>query len=195
MGIFSRALSALPLAAALVAFSTSAHAITYTFEEYADGTVLTGFLPGTDFPVLSVSGVVTSGVPGADGKVLKLAQQPASPSPYTNAYLRTHFTHVEEGLDYWGSLSTLRVYVTAPTTFYWYYPNSIVLTPGTWQTIDPNWFGNSSYQFRSAGEVYIDNVLANGGYSMVPEPSTWALLISGFGLAGAALRRRRAVLA
>jgi hypothetical protein len=29
----------------------------------------------------------------------------------------------------------------------------------------------------------------------VPEPTTWALMIGGFGLAGAALRRRRAVAA
>ena len=30
---------------------------------------------------------------------------------------------------------------------------------------------------------------------LVPEPSTWALMIAGFGLAGAALRRRRAATA
>ena len=29
----------------------------------------------------------------------------------------------------------------------------------------------------------------------VPEPASWALMLSGFGLAGAALRRRRAVMA
>jgi hypothetical protein len=34
-----------------------------------------------------------------------------------------------------------------------------------------------------------------GGGGGVPEPSTWALMISGFGLAGAMLRRRRATLA
>ena len=32
-----------------------------------------------------------------------------------------------------------------------------------------------------------------GGPGPIPEPSTWALMIGGFGLAGAALRRRRAV--
>ena len=34
-----------------------------------------------------------------------------------------------------------------------------------------------------------------GGGPAVPEPSTWALMIGGFGLAGAALRRRRTVVA
>jgi hypothetical protein len=35
-----------------------------------------------------------------------------------------------------------------------------------------------------------DTVIDNVGVS-VPEPATWAMMISGFGLAGAALRRRR----
>ncbi|MET3527276.1 PEPxxWA-CTERM sorting domain-containing protein [Phenylobacterium koreense] len=33
------------------------------------------------------------------------------------------------------------------------------------------------------------------GFSAVPEPATWAMLITGFGLAGSVLRRRRALLA
>lgn len=38
----------------------------------------------------------------------------------------------------------------------------------------------------------LDNVTIGGA---VPEPATWALMIGGFGLAGSALRRRRAVTA
>ena len=39
-----------------------------------------------------------------------------------------------------------------------------------------------------------DGLLIPGGVSPgVPEPATWSLLIGGFGLAGAALRRRRAM--
>lgn len=36
---------------------------------------------------------------------------------------------------------------------------------------------------------------SNAGIGAVPEPESWALLIAGFGLTGAALRRRRAVAA
>lgn len=45
--------------------------------------------------------------------------------------------------------------------------------------------GSSPSEFRQA----IDNVTL--GPSAVPEPSTWAMMILGFGLAGAVLRRRR----
>ena len=43
------------------------------------------------------------------------------------------------------------------------------------------------------GGVFFDNFQVNG--PAVPEPATWALMIGGFGLAGAALRRRRALTA
>lgn len=38
-------------------------------------------------------------------------------------------------------------------------------------------------------------VLQAGGGGVVPEPSTWAMMILGFGLAGAAMRSRKALLA
>lgn len=40
-----------------------------------------------------------------------------------------------------------------------------------------------------------DGVVFGAAQGGVPEPTTWALMISGFGLAGAALRRRRVVAA
>jgi hypothetical protein len=30
-------------------------------------------------------------------------------------------------------------------------------------------------------------------YEVIPEPGSWAMLIAGFGLTGAAMRRRRAI--
>ncbi|HZZ67635.1 MAG TPA: PEPxxWA-CTERM sorting domain-containing protein [Phenylobacterium sp.] len=43
------------------------------------------------------------------------------------------------------------------------------------------------------GGVFFDDISVAG--AGVPEPATWALMIGGFGLAGAALRRRRATVA
>jgi hypothetical protein len=51
--------------------------------------------------------------------------------------------------------------------------------------------------FTYAGGVhgYVNGFTATTSFAPVPEPATWALLIGGFAGAGAALRRRRAVLA
>jgi len=55
-------------------------------------------------------------------------------------------------------------------------------------TLKLNWVGtNSSSDIPFVAEF--------GFGSAVPEPATWAMLIGGFGLAGAALRRRRVVAA
>ena len=58
--------------------------------------------------------------------------------------------------------------------------------------------GLARVEFTSTGgfrsnRFQLDNLLVSDG--SVPEPSTWALMIGGFGLAGAALRRRRSVIA
>ena len=51
-------------------------------------------------------------------------------------------------------------------------------------------FTNSS--FADGTDVALDNVTVT---SDVPEASTWAMMIAGFGLVGAATRRRRTLLA
>jgi len=47
----------------------------------------------------------------------------------------------------------------------------------------------TSVQFTSSGNSFeFDNIATT---SAVPEPATWAMMITGFGMAGAAMRRRR----
>lgn len=49
--------------------------------------------------------------------------------------------------------------------------------------------GSSGFaDFFSIGELTVNGVTAN---SAVPEPATWAMLLIGFGFAGAAMRRRK----
>ena len=54
--------------------------------------------------------------------------------------------------------------------------------------------GNSAYELYQTS-VCVGRSCGGGGDSVVPEPGTWALMILGFGGAGAMLRRRRALVA
>ena len=80
---------------------------------------------------------------------------------------------------------------------------SVVLTggaltdPGTYShygVTSSNGIGGFSFTGGASVNTSIDNIVVNSGAS-VPEPATWALMIGGFGLAGAALRRRQMVAA
>ena len=51
-----------------------------------------------------------------------------------------------------------------------------------------------TFQAVTTNEVQTDNFVLNAAAAAVPEPATWALMLGGFGLAGAGLRRRRAAL-
>lgn len=55
--------------------------------------------------------------------------------------------------------------------------------------------GDTLKAVRITGAPELDLIRAAGFGVAVPEPATWALMIMGFGLAGAGLRRRRAVFA
>lgn len=52
--------------------------------------------------------------------------------------------------------------------------------------------GGFSFSGAAAGNTGIDNLVAETGMvGVIPEPSTWALLILGFGAVGGALRSRK----
>lgn len=63
-----------------------------------------------------------------------------------------------------------------------------------WQTYNPSLFTNLTSLSFSSRDVYagdIDNVnLIAGATNAVPEPSTWALMLLGFGAIGFTMRRR-----
>ena len=74
---------------------------------------------------------------------------------------------------------------------------SVNVAPGTWTTITPQVAvagGGARFNLRTTGAAYIDNFIWDDNVmSIVPEPSSWALMIAGFGCVGAALRRRAAI--
>jgi hypothetical protein len=62
---------------------------------------------------------------------------------------------------------------------YYYFDEIAATTDGTWNTV---FFGTDQQGIL---------VTSGASRSVVPEPASWAMLIAGFGLTGAAMRRRR----
>lgn len=56
-----------------------------------------------------------------------------------------------------------------------------------------NWTAKSGYSYSVLNAVNPANNQRQVLFAAVPEPGTWALLIAGFGMVGAAMRRRRRV--
>jgi hypothetical protein len=74
---------------------------------------------------------------------------------------------------------------TIGPSFFAYFVNPVVLTPGTLYGL--NITGNSL-----AGGSYTGSLtVTNGSITLVPEPSTWAMMLGGLGLIGFMSYRRR----
>jgi len=79
-----------------------------------------------------------------------------------------------------------------------------VFTTGSWSgtgagsfLFSSNGNANPANDFTATGELAVNTltIARVGDITAVPEPATWALMIGGFGLAGASLRKRRGALA
>ena len=84
-------------------------------------------------------------------------------------------------------------------------PGVIALPLATLNASNPT-FSNTTVGFLAAGTQFgiavdydgsynNDSTAVNFSLTAVPEPATWALMLTGFGLAGVTLRRRRAAVA
>lgn len=96
------------------------------------------------------------------------------------------FTVISQGQGYWGngtiSLGAGNSFVGTGE------PHGILYFPGTFSSL--TFTSNSEYWHGVTVGV---ERLASDVPGGVPEPATWAMMITGFGLAGAALRRRTRV--
>jgi len=103
---------------------------------------------------------------------------------------------------YWGSIdggNRVDLLDQNGQSFYTIFGNSPLLT---WSA-DGNWWGdwsNRTIQFSSDQKIYgakfsydgtafeLDNI----AFGAVPEPTSWMMMVGGFGILGAAMRRRKA---
>ena len=73
---------------------------------------------------------------------------------------------------------------------------SVALAPNTTYAFSFTNYGNlGGYLGDASANFTIDWTIDGGGNGGVPEPASWAMLITGFGIVGAGMRRRRRVAA
>lgn len=93
------------------------------------------------------------------------------------------FEKISEGCGYWGcgtfSLGAGNSFVGSGEV------HGILRFKGTF----------SSVSFTDTYEAWHGLTVGIGGVAAIPEPASWAMLIAGFGLTGAAMRRRRTAVA
>jgi hypothetical protein len=136
-----------------------------------------------------------------------------------NGYTSQTMTGLNDSFDYWGVVDTMTfrfatpqsavgavlnwVPSSTPVTFSAYNSSNILLdtlvvSSGDANLVTPNSFygfsestADISYITMTDGYLAaIGGIYVTTGVSAIPEPATWGLMIAGFGLIGATLRRR-----
>lgn len=188
------------VAALLATGAIHASAETLTFEGLADHNPITsnyGGLSWSNFSAYNTSGSNTNGylngVVSGSTVVYNSYANPASISSSTAFTLNNAFF-----TGAWNDGLTIRVTGTGATN----YSTDIVVNTTAPTNYVFNWTGLTSVNFSSFGgtpagysgsgtHFAMDNLTIN--VAAVPEPETYALLLAGLGIIGAAARRRKAV--
>lgn len=185
------------LAAAVVACSViatpAAAAVVIDFENVAVGTKFSGLFPVGQpyFDLLQVAGEVVLDPAGGSNKVLKISRANAGGWPLQE--LNFWFTRINHNLKMTPTVTSMDAFTTDPEGRYRNLGVYTELPTSEWYTLALNDVvvgGPSMHRFYST-DAYVDNITYELGYLAVPEPTTWAMMITGFSLVGATIRRRR----
>lgn len=95
----------------------------------------------------------------------------------------TSLTFIQDYFDEDGGIYTDRLFVEADTGSY-AISQGLVLSRGSFSR-------NGDYAGTNGLKLTVAGVGSTPPVAAVPEPATWALMLAGFGLTGAAMRRRR----
>lgn len=185
--------SIIALAAALALGAGSARAVQLAISEPADITMFeaNGALVPIDFQL------VNTGTP--DLKTLEFVSitQVVTPNDSTGDFTREVLKGLEPGSCKSGDLTLSRLSPTETCTI----TSTFIALDGdpfdSHKVVDSaTWIAGLSVTWRFVGETVTHNDV-NGALvtikdDPIPEPATWALMLTGFAALGAALRRRRA---
>ena len=158
----------------------------------------------------SGQGVVFSGLGGAGGEVLDQNSTFGLNARSGRNFLafNTAVTAGGEQLDFTSAINVFELFVGSGSgASFWanaydslgglVSSTNISLSQGDWGALSLSGAGITRVQFGSNARAWVADDLSftAGLSSAVPEPAVWAMMITGFGLAGAAPRRRRAMVA
>ena len=163
------------VAAIVLLCASSASATRYITIDFDNGAPVYG-TAWDERLVRIYGGVVANGLFYTTGEYARLRCCTYGPQAnyLTTLHSITFQSDYDVHFDDWPSFSRI---VKASPNF-----QTITFSPGEYQGV-----GGISLGWVRNGRFVIDRIVI----SAVPEPATWAMMITGFGLAGAGLRRRR----
>ena len=171
--------------------AASAATVLIDFENYSVGDSVNAQPSGAEYTTFGAPGSVVS-VGG--NKALQLAPLSGDPHFPTQFSLYLKSRVPSPIYDLIATAHNISFDVLIPDggvlSSYWLAGSSYLTVPAAqWVTVQPRGTFYYSHFFFRGENVLIDNIRFTEGTTALPEPSTWAMLIAGFGLAGNALRR------